>query len=513
MAQKHYAPPGHGGRLQVDAERRDFTSELRDTLRVLRSQGWLILLCVVVAAAAGYAYSQTQDDEFESHARVQVVLTNPAASLGAGQPFVDPARERATAIELVRSPTVARRVVAALKLRSSPGEVLSRVNATASGDSNLIDITVRDSRPRRAAALANAFAEQFVAYRRENDRRRYRAALAGVRARANELRGANGRQAELRRLRDEASQLALLARLQTGGTQVVERAAGPGAKVQSNTSRNTAIAALIGLLIGLALAFVRDRLDPRLQNEDAVRALAPGIPILASIPSSGRRSRWIAGEGFHNLQVTVDALSDDGHARSLLVTGTMPDEGKSTTAANLAAAMAGKRRNVTLIEADLRRPGLSHSLGVNGQPGVSSVLEGKAQLTEVTGRATVTPGGRRRGPQLYLPGEFGFVPAGPVPDDPRSIIDERGLAELVDSAGAHADTVIVDAPPIGMFSDVLPLAQRVGGVVVAVRLHHTRRAALERLLDRLATASIRPIGIVVLGARQENAGYGHYAGG
>jgi Mrp family chromosome partitioning ATPase len=125
----------------------------------------------------------------------------------------------------------------------------------------------------------------------------------------------------------------------------------------------------------------------------------------------------------------------------------------------------------------------------------------------------VTPGGRRRGPQLYLPGEFGFVPAGPVPDDPRSIIDERGLAELVDSAGAHADTVIVDAPPIGMFSDVLPLAQRVGGVVVAVRLHHTRRAALERLLDRLATASIRPIGIVVLGARQENAGYGHYAGG
>jgi succinoglycan biosynthesis transport protein ExoP len=501
--------------LQVDAERRDFAAELRDTVRVLRSQWWLVALCVLVSAGAGYAWGQTQDSEYESRARVLVVQSNPGAALGAGQPFLDPTRERATAVQLARSPAVARRVIRRLKLKNtSPGALLSKVSASTSGDSNVIDIAVRDTDPSRTSKIANAFAAEFVAYRRANDEQRYREALSTLRDRIASLRRGGATRDELAELRRQEQQLALAARLQTGGAQVIERASGAGGEVASDERRTTIIAGLFGLLLGLGLAFVRDRLNPRLTTVDAVRSVAGGVPILASIPRTGMRRRWIAGEGFHNLQVNVDAMSGNGGIKSLLVTGSMADEGKSTTAANLAAAMAGKRRKVTVFEADLRRPGLSRQLGVNGRPGVSSVLDGKAELAETIGRATVVPSRKRRGPELALRGEFDFIPAGPVAADPRALLDERALADLVDSAKDGADTIIVDGPPIGLFSDVVPVAQRVDGVLVTVRLRHTRRAALEEVLDRLHTASVAPMGIVVLGTRERSAaGYRHYSRG
>lgn len=498
--------------MQLDAERRDFASNLRDTLRILRAQWWLVALCALVAAAAGFAWGHTRDATYESHARVLVVQPNAAAGLGAGQPFLDPTRERATDLQLVTSPVVARRVVRDLKLKhASPGQLLAGVTATANGDSNVIDIGYSAGKAGKTSAIVNAFADEFVAFRRATDTKRYAAAQATVRKRLAALRrgGVNG--SEVTQLKTQARQLALLGSLQTGGAQVVQRAAGPGAESASDTRRLTIITALIGLLLGLALAFLRDRLDPVLRDEDAVRAAAPGVPILATIPRPGRRNRWIAGEGFHNLQVSVDSMSPHGRVASLLVTGTSPGEGKSTTAANLAAAMAGKRRNVAVFEADLRRPGLSRRFGLNGEPGVANVLQGKAVLQDIVGSATVTPSRARTGPELCLAGKFAFVPAGPVKGDPRALLDEAALVDLVDGVQQGTDTVIIDGPPISMFSDVVPLAQRVDGVVLAVRLHHTQRAALERLLDRLATASIRPMGIVVLGAENGGAGYGHYA--
>ena len=498
--------------MQLDADRRDFAADLRDTLRVLRSQLWLIALCVLVAAGAGYAWGKRSDSEYASRARVLVLQSNPAAALGAGQPFVDPARERATAVELVRSPAVARRVIRRLKLRTSPGELLSHVSVKTSGDSNVVDIVVRDKNARRTGRIANAFAAEFVAYRRSTDERRFADALATLRRRIATVRRSRADRGQLAELRRQSQQLALAARLQTGGAQVIERASPTGGVVASDDRRAIVIAGLMGLLLGLALAFVRDRMNPRLASIDAVRSTAPGIPVLATIPRPRGRRRWIAAEGFHNLQVNVDALSSNGGVRSLLVTGAMADDGKSTTVANLAAAMAGKRRSVTVFEADLRRPGLSQRLGVNGAPGVATVLGGHAELPDVVRRTHVQPGYKRRGPEMYLRGEFGFVPAGAV-GDPRHVIDERAIADLVETAKAGADTVIVDGPPIGMFSDVLPVAQRVDGVILTVRLHHTRRDALERLLDRLATASVQPMGLVVLGTRDKSAGYRHYKRG
>jgi Mrp family chromosome partitioning ATPase len=299
--------------------------------------------------------------------------------------------------------------------------------------------------------------------------------------------------------------------IQTGGSQVIQKASGPGQKVDSGETRNLIIAGILGALIGLALAFLRDRLDPRLKTESAVRAAARGVPILATVPHTGRRRRWVAAEGFYTLRAAMDALNGNGRMRSVLVTGSMSGEGKSTTTVNLAAAMSAADRGVTVLEADLRRPGLSRSFGLNGGPGMTSVLSGHSPMESVLARATVSPDKKRRGPALFVRGEFRFLPAGLLPDAPAAVMNDAALGGLLERAIEGSDTVIVDGPPLGMFGDMLPVARRVEGVILAVRLYHTKRDGLARLLDRLAAAGVQPVGIVVLGTG-ESSDYASYAG-
>jgi succinoglycan biosynthesis transport protein ExoP len=511
--------------VQAEGERRDIATELRDVGQVLRGQWWLILICVVLSLGAGYLWSHRADETYESQARVLLLQPNANIALAGNQPFVDPTRERATDLELVRQPVIATRVARDLKLKTAPGQLASKVQASANGDSNVMTIAARDTNPKKTAPLANAFADKFVQFRRETERKRYKKALAAVRSQIADLRGKGkhakpprpGTQAatDLRTLRFQARQLSLLSSVQTGGSQVIQRAKGHGQKVGPSETRNMVVAGILGLLIGLALAFVRDRLDPRLKTEAALREAAPGIPILATIPRPGRRHGWVAAEGFYTLRSAVDSVNgNNGHVKSLLVTGSMAGEGKSTTTMNLAAAMSGGGRGVTVVEADLRRPGLSRSLGVNGDgPGVSTVLSGEHDVAAALGHATVKPDPTRRGPAWLVKGEFEFMPAGPRPDTPAAILNDEALGRLLDQTTARGDTVIVDGPPLGMFGDMLPVARRVEGVILAVRLHHTKRGALDRLLNRLTTAGIRPMGIVALDAGTNTSEYGHYGRG
>lgn len=512
------------GNVRAEDERRDIATELRDVGQILRGQWWLVVVCVALSLGAGYLWSHRDDETYESQARVLLLQPNANIALAGTQPFVDPTRERATDLELVRQPVIAARVARDLKLKTPPGQLASKLSASANGDSNVMTIAARDQNPKKTTPLVNAFADEFVQFRRETDRKRYKKALAAVRTQIADLRGKGknakapkpGTQAatDLKTLRFQARQLSLLSSVQTGGSQVIQRAKGPGHKIGPSETRNMVVAGILGLLIGLALAFVRDRLDPRLKTEAALREAAPGIPILATIPRPGRRRAWVAAEGFYTLRAAVESLNGNGHVKSLLVTGSMAGEGKSTTTMNLAAAMSSGGRGVTVVEADLRRPGLSRSLGVNGDgPGVSTVLSGEHDVARALGHASVKPDPKRRGPAMLVKGEFDFMPAGPRPDTPAAILDDESLGRLLDQTTARGDTVIFDGPPLGMFGDMLPVARRVDGVIVAVRLHHTKRGALDRLLNRLTTAGIRPMGIVALDAGTNTSEYGHYGRG
>jgi receptor protein-tyrosine kinase len=272
--------------------------------------------------------------------------------------------------------------------------------------------------------------------------------------------------------------------------------------VAPKPTRNLIFGGAFGLLLGLGLAFLRDRLDRRVKREDQIEKLLPGVPIIGLIPEARRRraSRVMTAEGFHTLSTNIGLLSHDRPIKALLVTSAIPEEGKSTVALNLALAMRQKGRSVLVLDADLRRPSLSERLKADRRVGVSSILAGGGTVAESTQELPIEASRNGSGPSVALSGEVPIVPAGPAAANPQLLLGERPLLSLLEASRAQAEMVIFDGPPMGAFSDMLPLATEVDGVIVAVRLYHSRSDQLRRFATQLANASIKPLGVVVLGA-------------
>lgn len=494
--------PNEGGRLDV-------ASQIRNQLRVLREQKWLVLLCVLLAVGVSFAYVQSQRKLYEAEAKVLVQPDNLLNALnGVGAGATDPVRQAATDSQIAALPVLQQQVTRQLRLPRPPDGLA----ANSQGDANVIAIDVQDRDPGLAARFANAYANEYISFRRENSRRRYVQALALVQSRLRQARRRGARSVETLRLRDQGRQLQLLSGLQTGDAQVVQQADVPTAPFKPQRTRTLIAGLLIGLVLGAGLAFLRDKLDRRVKSEEQVRELLPDVPVIGTIPQAGRgdKSKALTMESFHQLQANVGFVSPDGRMRSLLVTSASPGEGKSTVSANLALAMAAHGRNAVVLEADLRRPGLSDGLGIDREAGVSRILVGEGSLASSVRHTQVEPSRNGDGPTMALSGDLVMVPAGPTPPNPQVLLNERRLEGLLAEARAQSDTVIVDGPPMGLFSDMLPVAKRVDGVIVAVRLYHSRSDEIRRFVEQLEAADIKPVGVVVLGTDSDLPSYYSY---
>jgi capsular exopolysaccharide synthesis family protein len=415
---------------------------------------------------------------------------------------VDPNRQAATDAQLLASPVVAQRVSKKL------GEPLagSSVKASNNPDSNIATVTVRDKNPKRAARFANEFARQFIEFRKEMTKARYQQALKTVQSKLLSTRRGT---APFFALLGQSRQLKLLISLQTGDAQLVQPATPPASPVSPKPARNIALGAIVGILLGLGLAFLRDRLDRRIKSEDALETLLPGVPVVALVPEPGRRraSKLMTAEGYHTLAANLALLARDRPLNTLLVTSATPGEGKSTVAVNLGLAMLDKGRNTLVLDADLRRPSISERLKADQRLGVSSILAGEGQLETSVQTMPVEPGSNGHGPSVSLSGELPIVSAGPAPSNVQILISDRSLGALLQETRQRTDVAIFDGPPVGSFSDMLPLAKEVDGVIVVVRLYYSRSDHLERFASQLANAGIEPVGVVVLGAVTRGSRY------
>jgi polysaccharide biosynthesis transport protein len=489
-------------------ERLDVAAQLRDFGRVLREQWWLVALCLLVSAAAAVGYAETRPRDYQATAKLLLQQDNPGNQIvGVGSTFVDPVRQAATDQQLITSGAVAAGVARQLRLGARAGAALSGVGAAVGGNSNVLSVTARNHSAGLAARLANAFAEQYIAFRRRTSGQRFSRALAELERRVRQAPKAArpGLRAQLGRAR-------LLGSAGSADAQVVQRAGVPTATVGPRIAHKLVVGLIFGLLLGVGLALLRDRLDPRVKRVADVKAIFPGVPILAAIPrpGPGKRGATMTVEGFRTLQSNVDVRCPNGQPRSLLVTSAGSGDGKSTTVLNLGLAMNEQRHSALVLEADLRRPALSTGLGVAGGPGLSKVLSGKGTLAEAVAHASVSPASRRRGPSVALAGKLAVVPAGQSPARPRTLLSGDALDSLLVSASLVGDTVLIDGSPLGLFSDMLPLAKRVNGVIVAVRLYHSRRDELERFAEQLVDSEVRPVGLVVLGSSADPSAYDGY---
>jgi tyrosine-protein kinase len=497
--------------MPTENQRSDFASQIRDQFRVLREQKWLVLLCVVATVGAAYAYAHQQRKEYRTTSKVLVQQSNLTTALfNPVEAGPDPVRQAATDAQLAKLPALHASVAKKLSLDRPP----DGVNASGEGDANVIAITVEDRDPQLAARYANAAATEFIKFRAKANKRRYEQVLGIVKSRLKTARRTDAPASERRRLAEQARQLTLVSSLQSGDAQVVQNADVPGDPFEPKVVRTLVAGLIVGLLLGLLLAFLRDRLDRRLKSEEQVRSLFPLTPVIGSIPRSARgaKAKALTMESFHTLEANVGLLSPNGRYRSLLITSAGPGEGKSTVAANLALAIGAHGRSSIVLEADLRRPALSNKLKIEAAPetGVSRILVGDSTLDASLLRTPVEPARNGDGPRMSLAGDLMLVPAGPLPPNPQVLLNERALERLLGEARTRTDTVIVDGPPMGVFSDMLPVARRVDAVILAVRLYHSRRDQVQRFVEQLRTAGIEPAGIVVLGGAMPTAGYYYY---
>jgi receptor protein-tyrosine kinase len=472
-----------------------------------------VLLCALLVPAAALAYSLTQQKQYSASAALlfrDPQLDQKLFGSTVFQPSTDPTREAATNVKLVSLETVAARTSRALGGKLTPSEVQSKVTAASEGESDVASITATDPSPRFAAQLANTFAQQFVAFRRDADRSKIATAQKLVQAQLAQLGPAQLASPQARTLRTQNEQLSILAALQTGNAELVQPANAPSSPSSPQTTRNVVFGFILGLLLGLGLAVLLERIDRRLRSVSELGE-AFGRPVLGAVPESRviaksdgmRRLEPAEAEAFRMLRANLRYFNVDREIRSVLITSATPGEGKSTVAMYLALAAASSGVRVLLVEADLRRPTLNGRLGIATSHGISEVLAGARDLRSAIDHIELE--------SSQASHTLDVLTAGPIPPNPSDLVESDKMRRIVEAAEDAYDLVIIDTPPTSVVSDAIPLVRLVSGVLVVTRLGKTTKDSAHHLRDQLENLDANVLGVVVNSASRR-AGYGPQQG-
>lgn len=491
-------------------------SALTTLARVLRRRMWIAIACAVIVPATAFAYSSMQEKEYSATASLLFRDPGFAQKLFGTSfftPSSDPDREAATNLRLVSLGVVAGRTADRLGGGLTRREVAKSVEAESAGQSNVVAITATAESPRQAARLANTFAEEYIAFRRDADRLKIEETLGIIRSQLAALEPTELTGDRARQLQQQEGQLELLRSLQTGNAELVQPADLPTNPSSPQTTRNVIVGIIAGLMLGLGMAFLVDRFDRRLRDLDEVREIFQR-PILAQVPKDrelGKRE-WgggqlspVVAETFHMLRANLRYSHSREEIESVVVTSALPEEGKTTVSWNLAVAAAGTGNRVLLIETDLRKPDLASHLDIPRAPGLSEFLVDLAPFEDVvqqvqTGAASAPSQGDHT---------VDVITAGRRPPNPTDLIESGQMEDLLWKARDTYDLVVIDTPPTTVVSDAVPLLSRASGVIVVTRLGRSTRKAAESLQQQLTHVGAPTLGVVVNGAGKSGDVYGY----
>ena len=299
----------------------------------------------------------------------------------------------------------------------------------------------------------------------------------------------NSSQSRLRTLQASLDSMRLAREERANSLSVVEPAVPPLTPSNRHLLRNLALALLVGLVGGIGLAYLAERVRPRLHGEVDVEAAA-GAPILASVPyvraedgSSGFNGGSSADEAFRRLRLAIFAGKRPRLKRhAFVITSPERGDGKTTVAANLARTVAQAGRRVVLVDADLRRPALHAHFAQPGEPGLRDVLEGTRTADVI--RPTDVP-------NLFL------IPAGKPSDRAGQLLEAADWPGILKTLRAEFDVVLVDGPPVLDVSDPLVLAAPSDGVLLVLASSDVPRDLLGQAQEEINAAGGQVLGLVV----------------
>ncbi len=508
---------------------------IEQVLGVLRRRAGWIVLCFVLVAAAAYGFSKHQTKKYTATA--SLVFNNSqtnqqAAGLQAvsGGSSSQQAQQN-TNLKLVQLGDMAEKT-ASLLVKAKTATPLARgltkekvsadLSVSAQAESNIVDVAATAGTPTLAAEIANTYTTQFVSEQQNANHAYYASALKLVEKQMKGLSPKERAGTAGLALQDRAQSLGVLAELKNGNVQVAQAAAVPTSPSSPKVSRNTVLGAVLGLLLGLGLAFLLERLDRRIREPKDLEGIY-GLPLLGVVPESAALSRSSRGkksagealpageaEAFHLIRAHLRYFNVDRELRTLLVASAAPGDGKTTVARHLASAAARMGARVLLLEADLRRPTVAQQLDVLSGPGVSDVLIGALSLSEATQMVDLDPpsaDGSRVGRTLDV-----LVAGAALPPNPGELIESHAMETLLERAKATYDLVVIDTPPLTAVSDAFPLLRKVDGVIIVGRVGRNRRDIAQRLHETLTGAGAPLLGVVANGfkaGRGGSYGYGY----
>jgi polysaccharide biosynthesis transport protein len=505
-------------------------STLRDYLQVARRRKWIILQAIVLVPLAAVAFSLHEQARYEASAAVLLSQQDLAGQLTGTSIYSasTPDREAQTQAALARVPAVARSAIAATHAQVTPDAFLGSSSVTPSATSDILTFSYAAQDPRIAQLLATAYARAYVRYRLANDTAAVVTALNEIESEIAKL-GTHG--ALFTSLEEKATQLRTLVALKTANASVIRTADGV-VQTAPKTRRNALLGIILGLFLGLGLAFLREALDTRVRSAEGIGEHLH-LPLLARLPAPSKKLRTetrlamleeptgAQAEAYRVLRTNFEFASLGKEARVVMVTSAVEQEGKSTTIANLAVALARGGRHVVLVDLDLRRPAIDSFFGLADHPGLTQVAIGSVPLGKAIVRVPVTGddamllpstrGGENgdRRPQI---GCLDVLPSGPLPPDPGEFVGTDRLTEILEHLRGHSDIVLIDAPPLFHVGDGLVLSSKVDAVMVVTRMDVLRRPMLVELKRLLDTMPAHKLGFIVAGAETEE-GYGYGYGG
>lgn len=510
--------------------------EPRDYLHVVRRRKWTILACVIVVVGAALVFSFMQTPIYEASTRV---LLRPSVSVfdtGSAQQSVNPVLVQ-TEIQIIRGEQVRALV------RERLGGDAPKVSASAVGDTSVIEVTAESRRPATAADIADAYVDAYIDFNQRQATEATLDASKEIQGRLDELQreiadldgklanlpscgGANPpRECDQRqRLNQDRDALVSqvvplrtrLNELQVGasrnsGPQVIARATVPTEPSRPQPVRNGLLGLGVGLLWGVGLAFVYERFDDSIRSKEDLERCAPDVPILgtiAAVPAWKNRSDTLVmsrsdptspvAEAYRSLRTSINFLGVDRPMRVIQVTSSNASEGKTTTLANLAVALARAGERVVIVNCDLRRPRVHDFFGLADSVGFTNVFLGEMPISSAL---------------QSVPGEpnLRLLASGRLPPNPSELLSSPRTEQIFAALRSQNVMVLIDCPPVLPVTDAAVLSSRVDGTLLVASAGSTNAKDMARALELLGQVGAPVIGVVLNGVDAEG-GYGYQYG-
>lgn len=503
--------------------------ELRQYALLVWRWLWLIVLGALLAGGAAYINSRSIQPVYSASVTLLINQAPNSTNVTDYSSLITSERLARTYAQLLRTPKVLEQVARELDLPGTPGVQVSLVN-----DTQLLNVSVEDTDPDRAAAVANKVAEVFSQMIEAQQRARYASLKESLEERIKQtendiaetqamIDGMNASlsfpsDADLSRLQTALTQyrntyanlLGNLAQVRLAEAQavssveVVQEARPRRSPIRPRTRDNTLLAAMVGAMLAVGAAFLIEYLDDTVKSPDDVEQIARVAPlgVIGRIEGEALPQKLVTyhsprspiSEAYRVLRTNIQFGSVDKPLRSLLVTSSEPVEGKSNTAANLAVALAQAGQRVVVVDADLRKPTLHKYFELTNDHGLTTAL--------LNGQSPI---------QTHLQASevdnLRVLSSGPLPPNPAELLGSRRLGQIVEELKQEADVIIFDSPPLLPLADAALLSSQVDGTLLVADAGATRRGSLARALTVLQSASAHVLGVALNRFMPSRSGY------